>query len=331
MMFKDLIGQEQVKQLLTESIQTGRIGHAYMFCGPDGIGRRTMARCFAETLTCSANAAEPCGTCEACVLNANSTNPDVLVIQKQDGKATIGVEEVRLVQDEISTAPQFGRYKVIIFENAEKLTVQAQNALLKTLEEPPPYIVMILISSNNLQILDTVKSRSVKVDFKRYTDKEILEAYGRVKKDGNVDGKLLCEYADGIIGRALSMANTGEQEEMCRVVVNGMLALSRGGGRALCEFQKIMADYAEKKELLFFTVYSVLRDAAMYAGYGRNVAMQNINETRTICQLSEAIGYHKAMKAIEHVGKAWRMAGQNVNYKLMADSLTIRIQEVFHG
>ena len=92
-----------------------------------------------------------------------------------------------------------------------------------------------------------------------------------------------------------------------------------------------MADYAEKKELLFFTVYSVLRDAAMYAGYGRNVAMQNINETRTICRLSEAIGYHKAMKAIEHVGKAWRMAGQNVNYKLMADSLTIRIQEVFHG
>ena len=130
MTFKDLIGQKQVKQLLTESIQTGRIGHAYMFCGPDGIGRRTMARCFAETLTCSANAAEPCGTCEACVLNANSTNPDVLVIQKQDGKATIGVEEVRLVQDEISTAPQFGRYKVIIFENAEKLTVQAQNALL---------------------------------------------------------------------------------------------------------------------------------------------------------------------------------------------------------
>ena len=331
MTFKDLIGQKQVKQLLTESIQTGRIGHAYMFCGPDGIGRRTMARCFAETLTCSANAAEPCGTCEACVLNANSTNPDVLVIQKQDGKATIGVEEVRLVQDEISTAPQFGRYKVIIFENAEKLTVQAQNALLKTLEEPPPYIVMILISSNNLQILDTVKSRSVKVDFKRYTDKEILEAYGRVKKDGNVDDKLLCEYADGIIGRALSMANTGEQEEICRAVANGMLALSRGGGRALCEFQKIMADYAEKKELLFFTVYSVLRDAAMYAGYGRSVVMQNINETRTICRLSEAIGYHKAMKAIEYVGKAWRMAGQNVNYKLMADSLTIRIQEVFHG
>lgn len=331
MTFKDLIGQKQVKQLLTESIQTGRIGHAYMFCGPDGIGRRTMARCFAETLTCSANAAEPCGTCEACVLNANSTNPDVLVIQKQDGKATIGVEEVRLVQDEISTAPQFGRYKVIIFENAEKLTVQAQNALLKTLEEPPPYIVMILISSNNLQMLDTVKSRSVKVDFKRYTDKEILEAYGRVKKDGNVDDKLLCEYADGIIGRALSMANTGEQEEICRAVANGMLALSCGGGRALCEFQKIMADYAEKKELLFFTVYSVLRDAAMYAGYGRSVAMQNINETRTICRLSEAIGYHKAMKAIEHVGKAWRMAGQNVNYKLMADSLTIRIQEVFHG
>ena len=75
MTFHDLIGQEQVKQLLIESIQTQRIGHAYMFCGPEGIGRRTMARCFAESISCSTQSAEPCGMCSACTLNKSGTNP----------------------------------------------------------------------------------------------------------------------------------------------------------------------------------------------------------------------------------------------------------------
>ena len=122
MTFQDLIGQEQVKQLLIESIQTERIGHAYMFCGPEGIGRRTMAECFAGALVCSAGGVIPCGQCQRCVLLKSGTNPDVIHIRKQEGKASIGVEEVRLVQEEVSTAPQFGKYKVLIFENAEKMT-----------------------------------------------------------------------------------------------------------------------------------------------------------------------------------------------------------------
>lgn len=334
MTFKDLIGQEQVKQLLTEIIQTKRIGHAYMFCGPDGIGRKTMAVCFAKALTCNGrqpDTAEPCGICEACILNKSDTNPDVIIIKKQENKATIGVEDVRLVQEEISTAPQFGKYKVIVFENAEKMTVQAQNALLKTLEEPPPYIVLILISANNSQILDTVKSRSVKIDFKRYTDNEILEAFRKERKQEATDSTLLCEYADGIIGRALSMANTNEQELLCRKITEGLTSLATGGGRALCDFENLLAEYSEKKELLFFTLYSVLRDVAVLAGYGKAIPLQNAGEIQSIGKLSEAIGYHKAASCIELVGQSWRKAGQNVNYKLMADSLAIRMQEVFHG
>lgn len=330
MTFKDLIGQENVKNLLVESIQTGRVGHAYMFCGPDGIGRKTMAKCFAELLTCNKNGTEICGVCEACVLNKSDTNPDIINIKRQEGKATIGVEDVRLVQDEISTAPQFGKYKVIIFENAEKMTVQAQNALLKTLEEPPQYIVLILISSNNSQILDTVKSRSVRIDFKRYTDSEILAAFRREKPMQEIDGSLLCEYSDGIVGRALSMASSQEHEEICQKIILGLQSLQSGGGRALCDFENLMAEYAEKKELFFFTLYSVLRDIAVLAGYGKAATLQNAGQAKGIRLLYDVIGYHKAMKCIELVGKSWRMAGQNVNYKLMADALAIRIQEVIH-
>lgn len=330
MTFKDLIGQENVKNLLIESIQTGRVGHAYMFCGPEGIGRKTMAKCFAEVLTCNKNGTEICGVCEACVLNKSGTNPDIINIKRQEGKATIGVEDVRLVQDEISTAPQFGKYKVIIFESAEKMTVQAQNALLKTLEEPPQYIVLILISSNNSQILDTVKSRSVKIDFKRYTDSEIMEAFRREKPMQEIDSSLLCEYSDGIIGRTLSMASSQEHEEISQKIISALQSLQRGGGRALCDFENLMAEYAEKKELFFFTLYSVLRDIAVLAGFGKAATLQNAGQSKEIHSLYDVIGYHKAMKCIELVGKSWRMAGQNVNYKLMADSLAIRMQEVIH-
>lgn len=330
MTFQDLIGQEQVKQLLIESIQTGRIGHAYMFCGPEGIGRKTMAECFAEALLCSSGGVVPCGQCQGCVLLKSGTNPDVIHIRKQEGKASVGVEEVRLVQEEISTAPQFGKYKVLIFENAEKMTVQAQNALLKTLEEPPPYIVMILISSNNSQILDTVKSRSVKVDFKRYTNSEIMEAYKR-KSSESTDSRLLCEYADGIIGRALSMAGSDEYGKICDRIVDGLKELSGGSGRALCNFQNLFAEYSEKKELFFFTLYSILRDISVAAAYGRKTALQNAQTVDKIYAISDCVGYHKAVKCLEQVNKSWRMAGQNVNYKLMADALSIRIQEVFYG
>lgn len=330
MTFRDLIGQEQVKQLLIESIQTQRIGHAYMFCGPEGIGRRTMARCFAEAISCSSQSIEPCGMCSACTLNKSGTNPDIIHIRRQEGKASVGVEEIRLVQDEISTAPQFGQYKIIIFENAEKMTVQAQNALLKTLEEPPSYIVMILISSNNSQMLDTVKSRAVKVDFKRYSDSEIVEAYTKQKSEG-IDSRLLCEYADGIIGRALSVTSFGEYEEICDKIANALVALSKGGGRELCGFENLLAEYAEKKEFFFFTLYSILRDVFVFASYGKKVALQNAQIANKIYSLSDAIGYHKAAKCLDLVNKSWRMVGQNVNYKLMAEALAIRIQEVFHG
>ncbi|MBE7057866.1 MAG: hypothetical protein E7387_02025 [Ruminococcaceae bacterium] len=330
MTFRDLIGQEQVKQLLIESIQTERIGHAYMFCGPEGIGRRTMAECFAEAISCSSQSAEPCGICSACTLNKSGTNPDIIHIRRQDGKASVGVEDIRLVQDEISTAPQFGKYKVIIFENAEKMTVQAQNALLKTLEEPPSYIVMILISSNNSQMLDTVKSRAVKVDFKRYSDSEITEAYTKQNSEG-IDSRLLCEYADGIIGRALSVTSFSEYEEICNKIANALIALSKGGGRELCCFENLLAEYAEKKEFFFFTLYSILRDISVFASYGRKVALQNVQIASKIYSLSESIGYHKAVKCLDLVNKSWRMVGQNVNYKLMAEALAIRIQEVFHG
>lgn len=319
-----------MKKLLFESIQTGRIGHAYLFCGPDGIGRKTMARCFAEALTCETDSVLPCERCEACVLNRNNTNPDVLWIRQQEGKATVGVEEIRSVQEEISTAPQFGKYKILLFEHAEKMTVQAQNALLKTLEEPPSYIVMILISSNNALLLDTVKSRAVRVDFKRNTDEEVFKAFQHKYGTTAVDKHILCEYADGIIGRALSMADPAQYEKICDKILQCVRDLPDGGGRAFCSFENLFAEYAGQKEIFFFTLYSLFRDIGLSARYGESISLQNVQAVDRIQNLGGKIGYHNAMECVRQIGRTWRLLGQNVNYKLAADALAIRIQEVIH-
>jgi hypothetical protein len=157
-----------------------------------------------------------------------------------------------------------------------------------------------------------------------------MEAYKR-KSSESTDSRLLCEYADGIIGRALSMAGSDEYGKICDRIVDGLKELSGGSGRALCNFQNLFAEYSEKKELFFFTLYSILRDISVAAAYGRKTALQNAQTEDKIYAISDCVGYHKAVKCLEQVNKSWRMAGQNVNYKLMADALSIRIQEVFYG
>lgn len=340
MTFGDLIGQKQVIQLLSEGIQTGRIGHAYLFSGPEGIGKSTMAICFAEAITCEKYGYEdillssmPCGQCEGCLLNRNKTNPDVVIIKPQIGSVNVGVEDVRLVQDEISTAPVYGKYKVLIFENADKMTVQAQNALLKTLEEPPEYIVMILLSSNNSAIIDTVKSRTVRVDFQRYTDEEILTAFDIRKSahgiDKDIDKNIICEYSDGIIGRALEIADTEGYEILCNDLLVSIENLYSGGSVELCMFENMFVKYAEKKEMFFFTMYSLFRDIAIVSRYGKNINLQNAGKFKQILKIADRIGYHNAIDCLHNIDASWRLVKQNVNYKLASDSLAIRIQKSF--
>ena len=316
---------------MSDSISAGRVGHAYIFSGPDGIGRKSMALCFAEALTCQQGGTVPCGACEACILNKNHTNPDIVFIRQQEGKATVGVEDVRSVQEEISTAPQYGKYKVILFEHAEKMTVQAQNALLKTLEEPPAYIVMILMTSNVSLLLDTVRSRAVRVDFKRNTDSEIVEIFTRVHPEIMMDKSILCEYADGIIGRALMMADPAAVNTLCDKILQAVCSLNENGGRGLCAFENLFAENADKKDLFFFTLYSLFRDAAVYGRYQNAAPLQNSQITDKIQRLSGTFGYHGAMECVAHIDRAWKLIGQNVNYKLACDSLAIRIREVIHG
>ncbi len=340
MLFDDLYGQNEIKKILKDMIAGDRASHAFVFCGPDGIGRKSFAKQFAEALMCGERQegeAEPCHRCVGCTLMQNNTNPDYVIITEEDGKSTIGVETIRNMQEDLATSPEYGRKKVYVIASAEKLTVQAQNALLKTIEEPPEYAVVILICSNISLLIETVRSRVVRLDFARNSDAHVLAAFDaqcreRAKQGEDVPEapkELICAYADGIIGRALEIQDYSTFLDLREQIVQVLRLLPEGKVEFLIRFSQLFEKQSAHKEFLFFSMNSLLRDIMLTARYGNQGKLQNIQFRDTIQKLAGNIGYHRASRCIEILGEAWTLLGKNINYKLTVDSTAIRLQEAF--
>lgn len=162
--FPALIGNEHLKSILGADILAGKLGHAYILEGPEGSGRHTAALAAAAALCCLSRSDEqaplPCGRCIVCRKIAQGISPDVLFVRRPDGKMSIGVDAIREMREDLCIAPNENERKVYILENAETMTVQAQNALLLSLEEPPPYVTFFLLTENASGLLETIRSRA---------------------------------------------------------------------------------------------------------------------------------------------------------------------------
>jgi len=163
--FEELVGQSHITELLSKSIESGRIAHAFLFCGPRGIGKTSCARILAKSLNCqNVPTLKPCGECSACKEIANSNSFDVIEI---DGASNRGIDEIRILRENVKFAPSYGRYKIYIVDEVHMLTTEAFNALLKTLEEPPEHVKFIFATTEANKVPSTILSRCQRFDFKR--------------------------------------------------------------------------------------------------------------------------------------------------------------------
>lgn len=174
MSFKDIIGNDEAKYYLIESIKNNNIPHAYMFIGEEGIGKKLIALEYAKIIMCESNKTEACGRCKSCLIFDSMNHPDFFMIEP-DGN-NIKIEQIRNIKSNIYEKPIVSDKKVYIINDSQKMTTESQNSLLKILEEPPEYIVIILIVSNQNLILDTIKSRCNKVLFNKI-DNNILKSF----------------------------------------------------------------------------------------------------------------------------------------------------------
>ena len=160
---EELIGNDKVKETLKNMVKNQKVAHSYLFSGIEGIGKTLFAREFAKTLLCEEQKEMPCGKCRSCRSFAENNHPDFMQIEP-DGKA-IKIEQIRYMQEKIAEKPIQSNFKIYILKDADTMTREAQNSLLKTLEEPPMYARMILVTSNENKLLNTIKSRCIKIPF----------------------------------------------------------------------------------------------------------------------------------------------------------------------
>lgn len=171
--FQELVGQSHITELLRKSIESGRIAHAFLFCGPRGIGKTSCARILAKSLNCqNGPTLTPCGACAACMEIANGNSFDVIEI---DGASNRGIDEIRTLRENVKFAPSYGRYKIYIVDEVHMLTSDAFNALLKTLEEPPEHVKFIFATTEIQKVPATILSRCQRFDFKRIQVEVIMD------------------------------------------------------------------------------------------------------------------------------------------------------------
>ena len=207
--FSTVVGQKNLTDTLKGAIGSGRLAHAYLFCGPRGVGKTSCARIFARTINCLSPTpdGEACGECESCrsIDRGNSFN-----LMELDAASNNGVDDIRVINEQVNIPPQVGKYRVFIIDEVHMLTPAAFNAFLKTLEEPPSYAIFILATTEKHKVIPTILSRCQIYDFKRITINDMVDhlAFVAEKEGISTDRKALgviARKADGAMRDALSI------------------------------------------------------------------------------------------------------------------------------
>ena len=303
MSFENIIGNDKIKQILTKAIETNNILHSYIFLGQEGIGKKLFAKEFAKMCLC--NTKKNNCTCKSCISFNTENNTDFNIICPQDNKkektnnvtATIKIEQIREMVNKILEKPIISDRKVYIIDDADKMTTEAQNCLLKTLEEPPSYVTIILIGANEEKFLNTIKSRCTKINFQNIQD-SVLKTYLETNCDmKNITDTMLKIY-NGSIKKALELKGKEEKfieiENMIKSIENENIVKILNKGKII---------YEEQSEIINILEYI-------------NIVLYEIGKNNL-----------KYLNCIQKVNNAINNIKRNCNIEMNIDNLLIEIWE----
>ena len=212
--FKDIVGNEQIIEHLQNAISMGKVSHAYIINGPQLSGKMMIAEAFARALQCEKEGTDGCGECKSCHQADDHNHPDIIYVSHEKPN-NISVDDIRTqLNNDIVIKPYSSKYKIYIVDEAEKRNQQAQNALLKTIEEPPAYAVIMLLTTNADSFLQTIRSRCITLNMKSVKD-EVIKAYLMNEKHiPDYQADISVAFAQGIVGKAVKLASSDEFNEL---------------------------------------------------------------------------------------------------------------------
>jgi DNA polymerase-3 subunit delta' len=327
--FDRIIGQKEIVNHLKNSIRTGKVSHAYLFGGADGSGKNTLASLFAMDLLCKnrTGSEEPCLTCTSCKKAQSGNHPDILYVTHAK-PGSIGVSDVRdQLIDTISILPYESDYKIYIIDEAEKLTPEAQNAILKTIEEPPEYAVIILLAENPDMLLPTILSRCVILNMKPLHDEEVRDYLMATRHVPDYQAEIEASYAQGNLGRAIKAAESHEFPVIVQTSIRLMKASQNMTTSDLIEAIKTISE--DKTNVYeYLDVFAMwFRDVLLFKAtreVDHLVFKDEINAVRARTSTSSYEGIETIQKAIETARARLRA---NVNFDLAMELLFLTIRE----
>ena len=325
--FSEILGHEQIIEHLQNAIQMKKVSHAYILDGEEGAGKMMLARAFAQTLQCERGGTEPCGECHSCKQALSGNQPDIIMVSHEK-PASIGVEDIRgQLCGDIQIKPYSSPYKIYIVDEAEKMTVQAQNALLKTIEEPPAYGVILLLTTNADAFLPTILSRCVTLKL-RPVKSEVIRAYLMEKYQiPDYQADVCTAFARGNVGKAQRLAQSEQFAELKEHLIHLLRHLRdmeiyelTEAVRSASEYKAEIGDYLDLMALWF-------RDVLLFKATRQIdglVFAEEIGDISAQAQKSSYEGLERILKALE---KAKVRLKANVNFELTMELLMLTIKE----
>ena len=323
MEFNDIIGQESIKKSLMSALKKNNISHAYIFNGESGLGKRTMANIFSKKILCENKEVNKC-ECKSCLLFENGTNPDFFAL-KPDG-SSISVEQIRDMNKDVIVKPLYNKKKVFVIHDAEKMTIQAQNALLKTLEEPPEYVVIILITNNLNMLLETIQSRAIKYNFKKNSNAQIKSYIKKMYGDDVENIDFLVTYSNGKIGSVDDIIKSDEIIEIREKIINCVINLKKMKRTEIIEISDFFIENKDNIEGILNIMMMLYRDLLILKETDDVVLLTNIDKKDILISKKNEFSCNELIKNIDVVTQSIEYAKRNTNFTLLIEVMLQRLQ-----
>ena len=327
--FDSIIGQEHIKEHLRMSLISGKISQAYLITGESMQGKEYIARIFANALVCEdpVGGVDPCGKCKACIQAATKNHPDIVTVT-HDRPNTVSVDDVRSqIVSDAQIRPYQSRWKIYIMNEAEKMTPQAQNALLKTLEEPPEYVVILLLSTSASSMLNTVLSRCVRLDMRPVEDRLVREYLMKQIRVPDYRADICTAFARGNIGKARNLAISEDFDNIREETIRILKHIRSMDTSELIAVLKILEDYKLSVNELLDIMMSWYRDVLLYKATMDEDAIVFKDEKELIIKEAQRDSYEGIENVINVIGKTKQRIRSNVNFELAMELMLLTIKE----